>query len=362
MRVAEYFAGIGLARIGLEAAGFKVAWANDMSPRKQAMYAQRFGDSGHYHLGDVVGLTAATDPESIQVAWASFPCTDLSLAGGRGGLNSGASSAFWGFVSSIRRMGASSPKVIALENVMGLATSHGGADIIEAVKALNDLGYSVDILRIDAKQFVPQSRVRLFLIGDRRPPVSSTESHDFRPPSLDWLFDQPTLRTHRYPLPPAPTIAHGGLDALVRSQKPAEYSWWEPVRVEAFLSSLTAAQQSRVGALRALAQPTHRTAYRRMRDGVPRWEIRPDEIAGCLRTARGGSSRQAIVRAGRKALDVRWMTPAEYAALMGATGFATDLMSSSDAQWGFGDAVCVPVVEWIANHAILPRVQRPTSA
>ena len=48
------------------------------------------------------------------------------------------------------------------------------------------------------------------------------------------------------------------------------------------------------------------------------WEIRSDDIAGCLRTARGGSSRQALVEAGHGELRVRWMTPREYARLQGA--------------------------------------------
>ena len=37
-KVLEFFAGIGLARIGLESAGFRVAWANDFEPDKWAMY------------------------------------------------------------------------------------------------------------------------------------------------------------------------------------------------------------------------------------------------------------------------------------------------------------------------------------
>ena len=356
MRVAEYFAGIGLARLGLESAGFSVTWSNDLSPRKRAMYAKRFGEDSHYHLGDVTQLSEETDPSSVEVAWASFPCTDLSLAGGRGGLNAGASAAFWGFINSLRRMGGHKPAVVALENVLGLATSRGGSDIVEAVKALNELGYSVDVLRIDASRFVPQSRVRLFIIGDSRLPANSSDAHDFRPPSLEWLHEATELQMHRYPLPPAPAVDHQGLGALVHSLNHQDEDWWGDERKNAFLSSLAAGQASRLDSLRAGQGTAYRTAYRRMRGGVPRWEIRSDEIAGCLRTARGGSSRQAVVRAGDGDVDVRWMTPAEYEALMGATGFATADMTPSDAQWGFGDAVCVPVVEWLARHAILPRL------
>ena len=84
-------------------------------------------------------------------------------------------------------------------------------------------------------------------------------------------------------------------------------------------------------------------------------EIRNDDIAGCLRTARGGSSRQAVVEAGRGAARVRWMTPREYARLQGAPeGFDFSPVSEAQALYGFGDAVCVPLIRWLADHALVP--------
>lgn len=83
-RVLEFFAGVGLARIGLDNAGFETAWANDISPDKAAMYRAQFDDDvmevGDVNDVDVAGLPAA------DLAWASSPCTDLSLAGNRTGL------------------------------------------------------------------------------------------------------------------------------------------------------------------------------------------------------------------------------------------------------------------------------------
>ena len=57
-KVIEFFAGVGLARLGLEAAGYRVAWANDYEPDKHAMYEAHFRDAerGNHHvfeLGDV---------------------------------------------------------------------------------------------------------------------------------------------------------------------------------------------------------------------------------------------------------------------------------------------------------------------
>ena len=84
--VAEYFAGIGLMRLGLEQAGWKVVWANDIDPTKQAMYLAHFGNNDEeFALGDVHALDANAIP-STALATASFPCNDLSLAGARRGM------------------------------------------------------------------------------------------------------------------------------------------------------------------------------------------------------------------------------------------------------------------------------------
>ena len=80
---AEFFAGIGLARMGLEEAGFDVRWSNDNDPDKHAMYVGHFRRShGHTFVrGDVGEVKGGDMPDDLAVAWASFPCIDLSLAG-----------------------------------------------------------------------------------------------------------------------------------------------------------------------------------------------------------------------------------------------------------------------------------------
>ena len=97
------------------------------------------------------------------------------------------------------------------------------------------------------------------------------------------------------------------------------------------------------------------TAYRRTRDRCATWEVRPDCLAGCLRTARGGSSKQALVEAGRGELRVRWLTVREYACLQGAPDFKVpDDLPRNQGLFGFGDAVCVPAVRWLAEDYLRP--------
>src|SRR3990172_8104259 len=83
-RVAEFFAGIGLFRMGLADAGFRVVFANDISQQKRDIYALNF-DPTSYVVDDICHIRGDDIPH-IDLATASFPCTDLSLAGNRAGL------------------------------------------------------------------------------------------------------------------------------------------------------------------------------------------------------------------------------------------------------------------------------------
>lgn len=362
---AEYFAGIGLASEGLAKGGVNVVWSNDISPVKQRLFSHFFGaDAAHrYLVGDLGELEPEDLPAPVDIAWASFPCTDLSVAGTRAGLHKGpASSTFWHFIKVLSKLGADRPTIVALENVSAFATSHSGRDIASAIQSLNGLGYSVDVLNIDARHFVPQSRPRLFLVGVRGDVLTSDDAHEARPGWLQAIFQDHTLRTHKFPLPSLPAPLTDGLDDYVEQIDESDGRWWDEVRVGAYIASLSPLQHARLEELRSRHSVTHRTAYRRMRLGIPRWEMRADGISGCLRTARGGSSKQAVVQVGNNQMRVRWMTPIEYARLMGMRRLRVDGLLDQHVYSAFGDAVCAPVVEWLTTSYFVPMLQQATAA
>jgi DNA (cytosine-5)-methyltransferase 1 len=332
-RAAEFFAGIGLVRAALGRSGIEVVWANDVEPVKGRVYAENFG-SEHFRLGDVREVRGDDLPD-VDMATASFPCTDLSLAGNRQGIWAGESSMFWEFARVLGEMGQRRPRAVLLENVPGFATSHGGRDLRDALHRLNGLGYSCHVFTVDAASFVPQSRLRMFIVGAQAAPTT-------------WPSMQPPVSTA--------TLA----DVVERLPR-ADPRWWDTERTTRFVASLSDGQRGRLDMLQQ-GPTTWRTAYRRTRDGVARWEIRPDAVAGCLRTARGGSSKQAVVEAGQGSAHVRWMTAWEYAALQGAPDHKFASVSENQAMFGFGDAVCVPVVEWIAREYLLPLLNEPVGA
>ncbi|MBP1781164.1 DNA (cytosine-5)-methyltransferase 1 [Micromonospora sp. HB375] len=370
IRAAEFFAGIGLVRTALErvkGAQVQVVWANDIKQAKSDAYVANYPDAeDHFVVLDIREVAAQDLPSGIELATSSFPCVDLSLAGNRRGLVGEQSGMFWEFARILRGM-SPRPAVVLLENVHGFATSHGGGDLTAALVCLAELGYSVDVFAIDARHFVPQSRPRMFIVGIQKdsvpgwvkfdiPPVS-----DVRPPWVVAIHEKhgKALGMHYADLPMLPEGPQDLEGFVEKEVSPA--LWWDEGRVDAFVNSLSEVQKARFDALLAGDVVAYRTAYRRTRQGVSMWELRKDAIAGCLRTTGGGSSKQALVRLGRGSKAIRWMTPREYANLMGAHDYKLIAGTPNQQLFGFGDAVVVDVIEWIGNHYLAP-VLRPHGA
>jgi DNA (cytosine-5)-methyltransferase 1 len=358
--VAEFFAGIGLMRMGLEQAGWRVVWANDIDEDKLRMYQSHFGDDkAHFELADVHSISPASIP-TVALATASFPCNDLSLAGARRGLDGRHSSAFWGFISALKGMGKRRPPLVTLENVVGFLTSHDGNDFRDACMALNNLGYAVDAFVIDAALFVPQSRQRLFLIGKREKrkaeKVSETPSFyqsQCRPPALaDFILWNPEIHWSLRSLPHIPK-ASARLKDILEDLPANSACWWNKQRAEYLLSQMSGRHRSIADKMIKGRDSSYGTIFRRVRHGRSMAELRTDGIAGCLRTPRGGSGRQILFMAGRGRYAVRLLTPRECARLMGADNFRITV-PMNQALFGFGDAVCVPVIRWIAENYLTP--------
>jgi DNA (cytosine-5)-methyltransferase 1 len=330
------------------------------------MYTSHFKDAAeHFVLGDVHTIPVDQIPTAT-LATASFPCNDLSLAGSREGLVGKQSSAFWGFVRVLEEMGARRPPLVLLENVPGFLTSHGGRDFQQALLTLNRLGYEVDTFILDAARFVPQSRQRLFVIGMQRSEQEALRvkdrqrayalqsfASDVRPKALaDFILTHPEIAWNIRNLPAQPRLEVGLRDILEDLPHTAP-EWWSNERAEYLLNQMSPRHRQVAEQMIAGADWSYGTVFRRMRQGKSMAELRTDGIAGCLRTPRGGSGRQIVFKAGKGEYHVRLMTPRETARLMGADDY-TITASRNQALFGFGDAVCVPVIEWIATHYLNP--------
>ena len=285
----EFFAGGGMARIGL-GGRWQCLFANDFSPQKAEVYAANFSDaSSTLHVGDVKSLLPSDLPGAADLAWASFPCQDLSLAGNGVGLDGTRSGVFWHFWALIRDLDREgrAPAILTIENVLGTLTSHGGADFTAIAQAIWALGYSLGALTIDASHFLPQSRPRLFLVA-----VSDRLAI---PESLRYGHSGPKLRNEKTWHSDRLLAVYSGLPKNLREawiwwrlQRPAPTSstladllepedavmWHSQDMTDRLLAMMSDTNCRKVELCRQAGVRMLGTAYRRTRFGVQRAEAR----------------------------------------------------------------------------------------
>ena len=369
---AEFFAGIGLVKHGLDSTGWHCSYANDIEPKKRQMYADEFGDADEYHVEDIWNTEEVLNHYSGTpfLATASFPCVDLSLAGNWKGFEGERSSSYFGFLKILKQLKSRRPKVVMLENVAGFLTANKGKDFHRAVTSLADLGYSIDALLLDAKWFVPQSRPRLFVFGFHDscilPNISKSpnqlalgehwinhplDESVLRPRNICEAIDAIELPTRwvKFPLPTPVQATYSLTDTI---DLDLHQAWWDEENTQKHYEMMETPSRKRVDQLIAQKVTQAGTAFRRTRRGKARTEVRFD-MAGCLRTPKGGSAKQIIIAIIRGKLKMRWMSSREYARLQGVGGFTIDV-PEIQALYGFGDAVCVPAIEWIDKNILTP--------
>ncbi len=370
----EFFAGIGLIHAALEPLGWTCLLANDNAEDKVISYSANYPNTPLSSL-DIRNLSIDEIPSS-DLATASFPCIDLSQAGGRTGINGDHSGIVWSFldhIAELKRIGRA-PRFLFLENVAGLLTLHGGSSIDLLLNEIVKLGYAIDVVQVDARHFTPQARNRVFVLGvrdwecDEKLAMPETYIRRYkvrevwqRNPHLPWIF---------FDFPPLPQL-NLSLEDILENLPEADPRWWDSERMEYFWSHLEHDHRPRLEATLAARADLQMTAMRRGRRRGLREQIfnlRFDGLASCLRTAGGGSSIQFIVRVRNGKVQVRKILGIESARLQGVC--LADSMpnfsypaAETTALNAFGDAVCVPAVRWVfansiqkvASGTVLPR-------
>ncbi len=363
----EFFAGGGMARMGL-GPEWACLFANDNDPKKAASYARNWGEA-EFRLADVAELTTAHLRGVADLAWASFPCQDLSLAGygaGLGGKRSGAFWPFWNLIKSLR-VESRAPAIIVLENVCGALTSHGGEDFVTIGAAIVETGYRFGALVIDAVHFVPQSRPRLFIIAakEERPIpeglISAEPDERWRTRALTeayghlprWMQDN-----WLWWRLPSPQRRFTVLADLVE-ENPKGVQWHSLEETRKLLDMMSPVNLAKVEVAKRIGRRTVGTIYKRTRpDGnggrTQRAEIRFDGVAGCLRTPLGGSSRQTIMIVEGDEVRSRLLSPREAARLMGLPENYILPDNYNEAYHLAGDGLVVPVIRHIATNILEP--------
>jgi DNA (cytosine-5)-methyltransferase 1 len=367
----EFFAGGGMARLGLGERSWHCTFANDICEKKAAAYRAAFKATAELKVGDIATLSTKDLPGLPSLAWASFPCQDLSLAGAGAGLDgarSGTFKPFWRLIEQLAQEGRA-PCVIVLENVTGAITSHDGKDFQTILECMVRSGYRPGALAVDASYFLPHSRPRLFIVGLRREtPIPdnlqcSSPAEPWHSVALQRAFREfgPNLRRQfvwwRLPVPRHPVRP---LAELIEKQ-PEGVRWNSPEETARLLGLMSDINLRKLKAAQATGKRLIGTVYKRIRadengEKIQRAELRLDGIAGCLRTPVGGSSRQTILMIERNRIESRLLAPREAARLMGVRDGYPLPERYNDAYHLFGDGVAVPVANWLSKHLLLPLV------
>ncbi|MFN7883463.1 MAG: DNA cytosine methyltransferase, partial [bacterium] len=364
----EFFAGAGMARAGL-GTGWNCLFANDFDAKKGLTYQANWGADGELTVGDVAQLKVSDLPGQADLVWGSFPCQDLSLAGGGAGLKGKRSGTFfpwWGLVRGLK-MDGRAPKLVALENVLGTLTSHGGEDFEAICNTFADAGYRYGALVINASLFVPQSRPRLFMIGVREDVdidealLSPEPIAPFHTPALQRAIEQigktALKRMVWWNVPPPPHRNDTFADLI--EDNPDSVAWHTDAERDQIIAKMSPVNIAKLEAAKRAGRRMVGGVYKRTRldecgRKVQRAEVRFDDVAGCLRTPAGGSSRQVIMVVEGKKVRTRLISARETARLMGLDDTYKLPKNYNEAYHLTGDGVVVHVVRHLAEHIFEP--------
>ena len=253
--------------------------------------------------------------------------------------------------------------MIVIENVVGLLTSHGGDDFTALCGVLAEEGYRFGALEIDAAAFTPQSRPRVFVVATRLEPGELEGGSAFHtravreaaarlPDDLkaSWIW-------WGVPSPPARNT-----DLAVVLEDDAAVTWNSDERTQALLELMAPAHRQAVELRVREGGRSVGAVFRRMRGGEQRAEVRFDGLAGCLRTPRGGSSRQTLLVIDNGVVRSRLVSPREGARLMGLPDTYVLPRSQTAGLQVIGDGVAVPAVRWLAQSLLEPLVYSKTAS
>lgn len=373
----EFFAGAGMARAGL-GNQWRCVFANEFDRKKSAVYQKNWKAPNVLKVADIGTLTTPDVPDVADLAWASFPCQDLSLAGAGAGLKGNRSGTFWPFWHLMEGLieAGRAPKLIVLENVCGTLTSHDGKDFAAICSTFVKAGYFFGAIVADAVQFVPHSRPRLFVIGVRDELALAAPNITSEIPSPIWhtkgllnAYENLPAKTRSKWLwwcPPAPCQRKITFADLIE-EPPQGVEWHSPSETAKLLAMMSEKNLKKLNDAQKTGRMMVGAIYKRTRrdaagSKVQRAEVRFDDIAGCLRTPAGGSSRQVILLVEGEKVRSRLISPRETARLMGLPDSYELPNNYNEAYHLTGDGVVVPVVRHLAKHIFEPLLAAQAAA
>lgn len=274
----ELFAGIGGFRSALDELGGRCVFASEIDRFAQQSYKALYSGADELR-GDITKIDARTIPDHDLLV-AGFPCQSFSVAGQRKGFDDTRGTLFF----EIARIAKEKrPRVMLLENVKGLLSHDEGRTIEIMAQTLDEIGYTIDFAVLNSKYFgVPQNRERIFIVCARDMPHKewNIEGKDVVSRAKKRIQSL-GVRTFNFDWPDNSTVTKRLRDVL-ESEVDEKYYLSEEKTAQ-LITQLIERDQVK-GQLPLPLNLVSRGA-----------ESRSDDVAYCLKSAEGGSTKQHLL-------------------------------------------------------------------
>jgi len=351
------FTGVGGFDLGFERSGMICKWQCEIDKHCVKVLDEHWKGMKRYK--DVRDITKE-NTEKVDVICGGFPCQDLSVAGKRAGLD-GERSGLW--YEYARIIGELKPAWVVIENVPGLLSSNGGADFAVVLQALVQFGYGVSWRILDAQYFgVPQRRRRVFIVGS----LGNGRSTEvlFESESLSGNIE--TGREKRKEITSPITNRIGGMGkgwARWDEDKhlvidPLTARDYKGIRSDALSHIICAFQRSQLrtqGKLDMLeAAPNLKSETKSGDTELNIWQMNhaSEVYRDCGNVSPSLQERMGTGDNNVPLVGVRRLIPIECERLQGFPGNWTASQSDTQRYKQMGNAVAVPVIEWIGKRII----------
>ncbi|MBU1032033.1 MAG: DNA (cytosine-5-)-methyltransferase [bacterium] len=306
----DLFAGIGGTRTAFEKTGGRCVFTSEWDKHSQLTYFANFGELPH---GDIKAIDENNIPDH-DVLLAGFPCQPFSIAGVSKNKSLGRKHGFEHrkqgnlFFDIARILLAKKPKAILLENVKNLQSHDKGNTFKVICEILNKLGYKLFIEIKDAKQYVPQHRERIFIVGFRKDIY----------PDINFQFPKIPTKTKK--------IADILEENVDKKYTLSDILW-------KYLQNYAAKHKAKGNGF-----------------GFGLIDPEKDTITRTLSARYYKDGSEILIK--QKGKNPRKLTPRECARLMGFDDSFKIIVSDTQAYKQFGNSLCVPLVEAIAKQMI----------
>jgi len=337
MKIFSLFSGIGGFDLALRNLGHEIVGACEIDSYARQIYARHFPNVTIHH--DATTLSPDALPH-FDLLCGGFPCQAFSVAGKRRGFDDCRGTMFF----EIARIAKEKrPRYLLLENVRGLLSHNKGETFRTILQTLDDVGYDAEWQVLNSKYFVPQNRERIFIVGHLRGertrqvfPIGGVYGEDKEEVKGGGQECQTVncIDSNYYK-----GIDNHGQRTLVRVgnvDTKGHNSIWGRVYDPDGISSTLNSEGGGLGAKTGLYAISHTKANLKQR-------YQERDSTWTLDTSGGKMAVEDKTR-------IRRLTPLECERLQGFPDGWTEGLSDTQRYKCIGNAVTVPVVEYIMNH------------